>query len=95
MGRASFYKDCKYGLTNALGLAPASHAFSIPMYQGTYDVTLYELRSHRKVAQATLIGSDDECPTSVYRGPRTGTQKLYIQVSASQYVEVFGRYVEK
>ena len=64
------------------------------MYQGTYDVTLYELRTHRKVAHTTLIGSDDECPSKISFAPKED-HELYTRLSPSQYVEAFGRYVEK
>jgi hypothetical protein len=88
------HKDCKYGFTSPLVPMPASPPFSIFMSEGTYTVTLYELRTHRTVAQATLIGTDDECPSSIMLSPRTSDQ-LYTQLAATQYVEAFGSYVEK
>jgi hypothetical protein len=90
----NLHKDCKYGYTSPLVSMPASAPFSIFMSEGTYTVTLYELRTHRTVAKATLIGKDDECPSSITLSPSTSDQ-LYTRLSAAQYVEAFGSYVEK
>jgi hypothetical protein len=68
------------------------------MHQGAYTVTLYELRTHRKVAQTTLIGLDDECPDSLSvstRTERSYPEELYTKLTAAQYVEAFSSYVEK
>ena len=87
-------KDCKYARPELqLSGSYPLPTINIPMYQGIYDVTLYELRTHRKVAHTTLIGSDDECPGSFFGKSRD--DHVYTRPSASQYVEAFGSYVEK
>jgi hypothetical protein len=65
------------------------------MYEGTYKVTLYELRTHHKVAQTTLIGRDDECPSGIVISRRTGPDRFHTRLTAPQYVEAFSSYVEK
>jgi len=91
-----YHKSCQYRLMNPLArdLLP----YTIFMEKGVYTVTLFELRTHRKVAQATLTGIDDECPNSARVSLRSGKsypEKFYTELTAAQFVEAFSRYVEK
>lgn len=58
------------------------------MYAADYDITIYELRTHRQVAQLTLGGDDNTCPSSrvtIVRGNGSDqANTLYSQLSTTQ-----------
>ena len=94
----NYHKSCQYRFSNFGVAAPNSAPYPIFMDEGVYTVTLFDLRTHRKVAQTTLVGMDDKCPNSAAVSMRSGKsypEKFYTQPTAAQYVEAFSSYVEK
>jgi hypothetical protein len=65
--------------------------YKVAMYQGVFDVTLYELRTHRKVAGSTLLGEWTDCPSEV----PAGTGLLATQPSVEQYLAALRHFVER
>lgn len=79
--------DCEYG---PRGLQPPNSIapVKVSMYDTIYRATLRELRTHKKVGQATLHGQDTRCPGS------HNTKDLAVDshLKAAQLTQTFGRY---
>jgi hypothetical protein len=64
----------------------------LPMRQGVYRLTLYEVATGRKITEKRLTGEDQECPFLVLLG---ADRTVYSQVKDRQVFETLRRYVEK
>ncbi len=64
----------------------------LPMRQGIYQLTLYEVATGRKLTEKRLTGEDQECPFFVLLGP---DRTVHSQVEDRQIYETLRRYVEK
>lgn len=64
----------------------------LPMRQGVYQLTLYEVATGRKITEKRLTGEDQECPFFVLLGE---DRTVYSQVADRQIYETLRRYVEK
>jgi hypothetical protein len=65
---------------------------SIPMKEGRYRLSLYEVATRRKLMQARLTGEDEDCPTFILIGD---DRAVYSGLEDRQLVETLRRYVEQ
>lgn len=68
--------------------APAA----VPMSEGIYRLSLYEVATRRLVSEVRLTGDDDDCPTLVLMG---ATKMVYSEVEDRQLVDALTRFVEQ
>lgn len=71
-------RTCRYGSITYLKLYPA-----------TYRIVLYEVRTHRVVTKATMVGQSQRCPLVA----STQQARLLSTVSMAQYVKTLGAYI--
>ncbi|MCA2218105.1 hypothetical protein [Jidongwangia harbinensis] len=65
---------------------------TVPMREGIYRLSLYEVATGKRLAEKKVAGEQDECPFMVMlRGDRT----IYSGVDERQLYETFRKYVEK
>jgi hypothetical protein len=64
---------------------------TLPLSEGVYQLTLYEVATRRKVVETRMTGDDDDCPYVVLIG---NTRMLYSEISERQLVNTLKRYVE-
>jgi hypothetical protein len=65
---------------------------TLPMSEGMYQLSVYEVATHRKVAEVRMTGEDEQCPTIVMLG---ATRMLYSAVNDRQLVYALTPYVER
>ncbi len=65
---------------------------SIPMKEGRYQLSLYEVATRRKLMQARLTGEDENCPSFILIG---NDRAVYSRLEHRQLVETLQRYVEQ
>jgi hypothetical protein len=65
---------------------------SIPMKEGTYRLSLYEVATRRQLMQTRLTGEDETCPFFILIGTDRAT---YSGLEDRQLVDVLRRYVEE
>ncbi|MFI9503075.1 hypothetical protein [Nocardia sp. NPDC052566] len=65
----------------------------LPLYRGTYDVTLYEAKTGDKVAEERITGvSTPKCPFSALTKGKN--PKLHTEPDFAEYRSVLGKYVD-
>jgi hypothetical protein len=64
---------------------------TLPLSEGVYQLTLYEVATRRKVVETRVTGDEDDCPYIVLIG---NTRMLYTEISERQIVNMLKRYVE-
>lgn len=64
---------------------------SIPMKEGRYQLSLYEVATRRKLMQTRLTGEDEDCPLLILIGD---DRAVYSEIEDSQLVDALRRYVE-
>ena len=62
---------------------------NVPLNEGIYQLTLWEVATHNKVAEFRMTGEKDTCPTIVLLG---ADRTIYSTVSDRQLTETLGRY---
>jgi hypothetical protein len=65
---------------------------SIPMKEGRYQVSLYEVATRRRLMQARLTGEDENCPSFILIG---NDRAVYSGPEDRQLVDALRRYVEQ
>jgi hypothetical protein len=65
---------------------------SIPMKEGRYQLSLYEVATRRKLMQTRLTGEEETCPTFIFIG---NDRAVYSGVEDAQLVDALRRYVEQ
>lgn len=65
---------------------------SIQMKEGTYQLTLYEVATRRKLLQTRMTGEDESCPILIFIG---NDRAVYTTLEDRQLVDVLRRYVEE
>ena len=65
---------------------------TLPMSEGIYQLSVYEVATRRKVAEVRMTGEDEQCPTIVLIG---ATRTVYSEVNDRQLVDALTRYVEQ
>ncbi len=65
---------------------------SIPMKEGRYQLSLYEVATRRKLMQARLTGENEDCPSFILIG---NDRAVYTDPEDRQLVEILRRYVEQ
>jgi hypothetical protein len=64
----------------------------VPMYLGTYEVILYEVRTGKEITRSTMPGDGTICPTYVtYLGEEP---EVFTSLTLAQYRRVLGRHVD-
>jgi hypothetical protein len=64
---------------------------ALPLVEGKYRLTVYEVASHRKVTEGTLIGADRTCPFVILS---SAGQTLYTAVKDRQLYDLLRKRVE-
>jgi hypothetical protein len=64
----------------------------LPMREGKYRLTLYEVATGRKVVEKQLAGEDEKCPFTVLLGT---DRTVYSTVGDRQLYETLKKHVEK
>ncbi|MFJ7279923.1 hypothetical protein [Kitasatospora sp. NPDC098663] len=76
-----FLTDCKFT------------SDTLKLYRGTYEVTVYEARTGKKVGTEQLLGSaKPSCPSMVYL--KKDVSKLHSEPEFADYQQVLRKYVE-
>lgn len=78
--------ECSYG-----GLAVAK---ALPMNSATYEVRVYELRTHREVLKSRVVGQDVECPP-VLGSNDLSKSRLLSDLTPAQWKPLLGDLVTK
>jgi hypothetical protein len=65
---------------------------SIPMKEGTYRLSLYEVATRRKLLETKLTGEDEACPFFIVIG---NDRSVYTTLEDAQLIEALRRYVEQ
>jgi hypothetical protein len=65
---------------------------TIPMSEGVYQLSVYEVATRRKVTELRMTGEDEQCPSIVLMG---STRMIYSEVNDRQLVDALTRYVEQ
>ncbi|MFC4065033.1 hypothetical protein [Actinoplanes subglobosus] len=63
----------------------------LPLVEGRYRVTVYEVATHRKIAEKALTGADRACPFVILN---SAGDTLYSSVKDQQLYDVLHRHVE-
>jgi hypothetical protein len=64
----------------------------VPMREGVYRLTLYEVATGRKLTEKRMTGENDECPFLVMLD---ASRTIHSEINERQLFETFRRYVEK
>jgi hypothetical protein len=82
--------SCSYGGRRFV-IGPQAPGWTVSLYKASYEVTVYEARTHDKVVGGIkLSGDDTSCPYSI----ATGASKVYSWPSNAQWKQAIGRYVD-
>jgi len=65
---------------------------SIPMKEGRYRLSLYEVATRRKIFETRLTGEDESCPFFILIG---SDRAVYSGLEDNQLIEALRRYVEQ
>ncbi len=77
---------CSYSPSGLVGIGGAAETVTVT--EAKYRIDVYELRTHRRVATATIVGADDTCPSDKFSG-----QAIESQLTVQQYRDFLGTYV--
>lgn len=66
---------------------------TLPMVSATYQVRVYELRTHREVRSITVQGLDTECPPAISASPTP--ERLLSRPTFAQWQETLGDLVDQ
>lgn len=80
--------DCKFSDSDG------GHSLSVPLHSATYRVTVFELRTHRKVGQVTVKTSPGfgfRCPLLIKESD--APDRYLDDVDLDQWIQGLGRYV--
>lgn len=80
--------DCEFTDTDS------GHSFSVPLHSATYQVTVYELRTNRKVGQATVKTSPGfgiRCPLLIKQSD--APDRYLDNVDLNQWISSLEKYV--
>jgi hypothetical protein len=64
----------------------------VPMREGVYRMTLYEVATGRKLTEKRMTGEHDECPFLVMLD---SSRTIHSEINERQLYETFRRFVEK
>lgn len=62
----------------------------VPMYRGEFTITLYEVRTGKRLHQAHISGEYTNCPKMV----PVGANHVFSSPSPKQYIDAIGRFVD-
>jgi hypothetical protein len=77
-------KQCPYSASGRPGPT------QIPMYQGEFTITLYEVRTGKRIHQAHISGEVTTCPKMV----PVGATHVFSSPSPQQYIDAIGQFVD-
>lgn len=82
--------SCSYGGRRYV-VGPQDPGRPVSLYKASYEVTVYEARTHDKVVEGVkLSGDDTSCPYSV----DAGASDVFSWPSDAQWKQAIGRYVD-
>jgi hypothetical protein len=76
--------ECPYNMPSSSGPA------RIPMYRGEFTITLYEVRTGKRLHQTHISGEVMKCPKMV----PVGVSHVFSTPSPRQYIDAIGRFVD-
>lgn len=81
---------CKYTLP---GLPAGSSGSDVPLRSATFEITVYEARTHHEVTRVSnVVAADTTCPPTLVRSS-DDKGDVYAQLSAAQIRQLFGRWL--
>jgi hypothetical protein len=81
---------CSYS-SNRYVLGPQGPGRQVSLYKASYEVTVYETRTHDTVAEEVKLNGDDtSCPDSI----AAAASEVFSWPSAEQWQQAIGRYVD-